>query len=417
MRENAAKGERAGSKPAGTGEAPPVKANAPHDDAREGARARAQAAYNAMMGGGEARNSQKRPDYQAPKTLRGRILGRKYGVVFVGLAGVIVLGLWQLEKRYAPPQQQQPVVVDLTKGKGAAPAPADAPPGDNAPPAQPPAADPAPRQGASLSPPIGPNAPAMESAAFSGMPMTGKPRTDSLPVGSIGAPGTAAAAVALRSAAELGDPVAQYELGARYAEGRSVPREPALALDWFQKAARQKFAPAEYRLGGLYERGVGVTRDLAKARDLYLQAAQAGNVRAMHNLAVLSAEGVDGKPDYVVASRWFREAAEHGVRDSQYNLAILYTRGLGIEQNLSQAWIWFGAAAAQGDTDAGKKQIDVGARLDSAQLAAAKAALASFRPKTDDKAANDVSEPQGGWAASVAPEPKRPAAARKVSSL
>ena len=139
-----------------------------------------------------------------------------------------------------------------------------------------------------------------------------------------------------------------------------------------------------------------------------MKAADAGNIRAMHNIAVLSAEGVDGKPDYAAASSWFRKASEYGVRDSQYNLAILYARGLGVEQSLSLSWAWFGIAAAQGDTDAAKKQDDVGARLDTKQMADAKAFVAAFRPKPTDKAANEVASPPGGWDAPTARmEPKR----------
>lgn len=226
---------------------------------------------------------------------------------------------------------------------------------------------------------------------------------DKTPVGSI-SPGALnplspqEAVNVIRTLAEQGSAAAQFELALRSAEGRGAPRDPKAAAQWFEKAAAQGLAPAQYRLGSLYEKGVGVERDPARARKLYLSAAQAGNARAMHNLAVMLAEGGDnGKPDYGAASEWFRKAGEAGVRDSQYNLAILYARGLGLPQSLTQSYVWFAAAAAQGDADADKKREEVGARLDSRELAAAKAAAAAFRVKEPPREANEVAPPAGGW--------------------
>jgi localization factor PodJL len=201
----------------------------------------------------------------------------------------------------------------------------------------------------------------------------------------------------LQSLAITGDTSAQYELGSRYAEGRTIARDPKLAAQWFEKAANQGLASAQYRIGSIYEKGIGVTRDLTISKTWYQRAADAGNVRAMHNLAVLIAEGSDGKPDYPAAANWFKQAAEYGVRDSQFNLAILYARGLGVGQNLVQSYVWFTLAAKQGDEDAGKKAQDVAARLDAKDLATAKSLAESFRAKQPGKAANEVAAPGSSW--------------------
>ncbi len=187
----------------------------------------------------------------------------------------------------------------------------------------------------------------------------------------------------LRDLADRGDPVAQYEIGARFADGRGLARDAKSATAWFERSARQGYAPAEYRLGSIYEKGNGAPTDATQAIAWYEKAANHGNVRAMHNLAVMAAEGGAGKPDYTRAATWFTKAAEHGVRDSQYNLAILYARGLGLTQDLSQSYTWFSIAAAQGDADAGKKRDEVAAKLDAGKLAAAKAAADTFKPQAD----------------------------------
>ncbi len=261
-----------------------------------------------------------------------------------------------------------------------------------------PSAVPAPKPAATLPAPTPASDPAAAPAAASPpQPSASIGPADQAPIftGSIG---HSVDITSLQRAAQNGNAKAQYVLATNYASGHGVQRDLHLAVQWYEKAAQAGLAPAQYRLGSLYEKGLGVQRNANQAMAWYRKAADHGNVRAMHNLAVLTAEGGEGgKPDYANAAQWFRKAAEYGVRDSQYNVAILLARGLGVPQNLTLSYVWFAAAAAQGDADAGSKRDDVGARLSPADLAAAKATAAAFRPKTPDPAANDVEAPAGGW--------------------
>lgn len=195
---------------------------------------------------------------------------------------------------------------------------------------------------------------------------------------------------ALRAAALAGDPVAAYEIGARYLEGRGVQANAAEAAIWLQRAIDKGFAPAAYRLGNLHEKGRGTAKNATEAMRYYAMAADAGNIKAMHNLAVMYSEGPDGKPDYKTAARWFRMAAERGVRDSQYNLGVLYARGLGVDQNLTESFRWFALAANQGDSDAAKKRDDVAKRLDVQTLVAAKLAVQTWNALPVIASANEV---------------------------
>ena len=214
---------------------------------------------------------------------------------------------------------------------------------------------------------------------------------------------------ALRTAAAANDPAAEYELGARYAEGRGLPQSTTDAVRWFERAAEAGFAPAQFRLASLNEKGDGMKKDVQAARRLYLAAAGKGHAKAMHNLAVLYAEGIDGKPDYKAASEWFRKAAGYGVTDSQYNLAILYARGIGIPVNLAESYRWFALAAANGDSDAARKRDEVAARLDQQTLAAAKVAAQTFAAEHEPDEATNLRSPPGGWdrAPSAAAKPRR----------
>ncbi|MBG0795137.1 SEL1-like repeat protein [Methylocystis sp. H62] len=256
-------------------------------------------------------------------------------------------------------------------------------------------------------------------------PVVAQQNIDPTPTGTIEAPplspGDALATIE-RLAVE-GNPAAQYEMGARLVEGRGAARDAKAAAHWFEKAGEMGLALAQYRLGSMYERGVGVARDYTRARQWYERAAESGNARAMHNVAVLLAEGGDGKPDYAAAAEWFRQAAEYGIRDSQFNLGILYARGLGISRDLQKSYVWFSAAADQGDEDAAKKRDEIGARLDSKELAAAKALAAAFRAKTPTSEANDAPALRtgGGEGAReqtpVKPTTKSPSGKPRVSQL
>ena len=44
---------------------------------------------------------------------------------------------------------------------------------------------------------------------------------------------------AMKEMATKGDAAAQYDMGARYAEGRGVTRDASAAIGWFEKAAAQ----------------------------------------------------------------------------------------------------------------------------------------------------------------------------------
>ncbi|MCX8500811.1 MAG: sel1 repeat family protein [Alphaproteobacteria bacterium] len=55
--------------------------------------------------------------------------------------------------------------------------------------------------------------------------------------------------------AEAGDAECQVLLGAAYALGRGVPQDYAEAVSWFRKAAEQGNALAQYSLGAIYKKG------------------------------------------------------------------------------------------------------------------------------------------------------------------
>jgi localization factor PodJL len=201
----------------------------------------------------------------------------------------------------------------------------------------------------------------------------------------------------LSIAAKGGDPLALFEIGARFTEGRGVKNDFAEAAKWYKLAADKGFALAQYRLANFLEKGTGVAPNIAEAKRYYEMSANAGNASAMHNLAVIYASGKDGAQDYAKAVEWFTKAAEHGVSDSQFNLAILSARGNGTSQDLASSYKWFAIAAKGGDTDAAQKRDEVANALKPEQLERARAEVDAWKPRDLNPDANSANTPDE-WA-------------------
>ncbi len=191
----------------------------------------------------------------------------------------------------------------------------------------------------------------------------------------------------IESAAEAGDPIAQYQLGAVKLQAGLVDE----GVRYIRQAAENGLPSAQYRLAKLYENGRGVgSKDLAEARRWTERAANAGHRKAMHNLGIYYAEGRGASQDFEQAARWFEEAALLGATDSQYNLAVLYEQGLGVPLSLPDAYAWYAIAGRSGDGDAALRADSVGGRLDTEALDRADEAVERFTPGTPDPAANGV---------------------------
>jgi len=80
-----------------------------------------------------------------------------------------------------------------------------------------------------------------------------------------------------RPLAEKGDGGAMFDLGVLYWDGKGIPRNPSLAIDWWKKAAEQNVAAAQYNLGLAYYLGTGVDRDIKMAISLMHLAVQQGH--------------------------------------------------------------------------------------------------------------------------------------------
>jgi hypothetical protein len=113
----------------------------------------------------------------------------------------------------------------------------------------------------------------------------------------------------LTEAAQAGATEALTNLGLIYLTGYSgVPKDTAVAVSALRAAAAAGDAVAQYNLGAMYANGDGLARDSNEAQQLFAAAAGQGLQSAQFALGLLFS-GSGGQADFARANRWFRAAA------------------------------------------------------------------------------------------------------------
>jgi cell division septation protein DedD len=120
-----------------------------------------------------------------------------------------------------------------------------------------------------------------------------------------------------RPLADRGDADAQFNLGQAYRLGRGVPTNLPLALEWFEKAARQGHGQAEANLGlSLFQ-----NNQRERAMPWLRRAAERGDPRAQYYLGTAHFNGDLVATDWPRAYALMRRAAEQGLPQAQQSLA------------------------------------------------------------------------------------------------
>lgn len=146
-------------------------------------------------------------------------------------------------------------------------------------------------------------------------------------------------------AADLHDPVAQYNLGLMYEEGKGQAVDLAKARLLYQQAVDQGHTQAMVRLAGIYFNG----SDPMLALSLYHKAAEKGDRDAYYRLGLLSEAGVTTKIDFAQALKYYEKAAQLGNQKGMLAVARMYQYGMGVEQNKQQAEMYYQMLADMGN--------------------------------------------------------------------
>jgi TPR repeat protein len=157
----------------------------------------------------------------------------------------------------------------------------------------------------------------------------------------------------LKEAALQGDVKAQYEIGARYAEGKGVIPNAAEANRWLSQAAQSGNPKAQRRWGEMLLNGAVDSKGGSNEwLNLLTQAAEQGDVPAQLDLGSLYVQGKEAESNYAKAFPWFLKAAEKDCFAAQNMVGVMYLLGQGVAKDTKVAWTWFEKAAAGDNTEA-----------------------------------------------------------------
>ena len=151
--------------------------------------------------------------------------------------------------------------------------------------------------------------------------------------------------------------IAQNTLGTLYYQGVSVPRDYALAVKWFTRAADHGLAEAQHNLGILYSKGLGVKRDYRQAATWLYKASKQGQAKAMYNLAIMYLQGMGVNKDPDKAAILLRKAAKKDHAQAQYLLGVIYSQGTRVKKSYLRGYAWLDVAEQRGIKEAKKVKL------------------------------------------------------------
>lgn len=212
-------------------------------------------------------------------------------------------------------------------------------------------------------------------------------------------PDKAAAAQWYELLVDEGNLEALNNLAMMYKNGDGVPQDDEKAYYYMFTAATYGDPLAHFNLGKWFEQGRGQTKvDLNEAESWYRRAAEKGHLDALNNWGVIKARGAeltgilgsDPKPEVDYALKIFTNAVKQGNGLAAYNLAQFYRFGCGVEQNDQRALNLLSLAADRGVEKAaemrremnseGKRKADDADISRSPSPAAKRAAAGSVGP-------------------------------------
>jgi TPR repeat protein len=129
-------------------------------------------------------------------------------------------------------------------------------------------------------------------------------------------------------AASLGATEAQCEMGAAYRTGDGVPKNVETSLEWYRKAAAKNHPKAFYDLALHYLEDKTNRASLVMANNYMLLAAQAGHREAQYQYAKSCFRGDVAPVDFENGKQWLAKAAEAGWARAEFCLFQLYYNGV-----------------------------------------------------------------------------------------
>ena len=150
---------------------------------------------------------------------------------------------------------------------------------------------------------------------------------------------------AIKNLSNAGGAYVQYVLAWMYSYGVGVEKDEEKAFEWYEKSAKQNYAPAQNNLALMYLEGVGVEKDEEKAFEWYEKSAKQNFAFAQNNLAWMYSNGIGVEKDEEKAFEWCEKSAKQNFAFAQNNLALMYLEGVGVEKDEEKAFEWYEKSA------------------------------------------------------------------------
>lgn len=136
------------------------------------------------------------------------------------------------------------------------------------------------------------------------------------------------------------------KIGDYYAEGKGVDQDLAKALEWYERAAADNIGIGLRRLAVAYLNGASVEKDVKLAKELAGRAVDLGDVEGYFAYAMAIIDPHSDQPqnvgvaDRLVAMTSLKHAAENNFPPSQLFLGVLYLGGQYIQKDPIEAYYW-----------------------------------------------------------------------------
>ena len=144
---------------------------------------------------------------------------------------------------------------------------------------------------------------------------------------------------------QRGFPLAAYQLGKCWRDGRGILPDDQQAELWFRRAADAGYDFAQYALGKFLQS----QKRTDEAVSWYGKAAAQGNSWAAYRLGKLYLQGEHVPKNVPKAVGYLTDSTEHGNQYAQYVLGKLYLAGQDVRQDRGRAWEYFCQSASQGN--------------------------------------------------------------------
>ena len=118
-------------------------------------------------------------------------------------------------------------------------------------------------------------------------------------------------------AAQMGLPIAMFNVGYAYQHGQGTAEDKEKAFYWISRSAEKDCNEGLCQLGYFYQYGIGTPINYQKAAEYYRKAAAKNYDVAINNMAYLYEHGLGVSKDTALAMEYYKRAADLGYSDAK----------------------------------------------------------------------------------------------------